>query len=84
MICVENDAKVDARCHALKSDLSFLKFTKADAKEDKEKEEKIGFILFKLPFLTIEKIVYTTKKSNFQVKDTNHMEIPRILTKQKI
>ena len=29
----------------------------------------------------IEKIVYTTKKSNFQIKDTDHMEIPRILTK---
>ena len=33
--------------------------------------------------MTIEKIVNTMKKSRFLVKDTDRMEIPRILTKQK-
>ena len=63
VICVENDAKVDARCHTLKIDLRYLKCTKIDAKEkekkEKEKEkkekekkekEKIGMNLLKSPF----------------------------------
>ena len=79
VIRVENDAKVDARCHTLKIDISYLKCTKIDAKE-----EKIGMNLLKSPFLTIEKIVYTKKKSNFDMTDTDQMEIHRILTKQKI
>ena len=40
VICVENDAKVDARCHTLKIDISYLKCTNFDAKEKKEKEKK--------------------------------------------
>ena len=41
VICFENDAKVDARCHTLKIDLRYLKCTKIDAKEkEKEKKEK--------------------------------------------
>ena len=51
VICVENDAKVDARCHTLKIDIRYLKCTKIDAKEKKEKEkEKIGMNLLKSPF----------------------------------
>ena len=57
VICVENYAKVDARCHTLKIDLRHLKCTKIDAKEKekkkekkKEKEEKIGMNLLKSPF----------------------------------
>ena len=51
VICVENDAKVDARCHTLKIDILYLKCTKIDAKEKKEKEkEKIGMNLLKSPF----------------------------------
>ena len=54
VICVENDAKVDARCHTLKIDLRYLKCTKIDAKEkEKEKEkkkEKIGRNLLKSHF----------------------------------
>ena len=38
--CVENDAKVDARCHTLKIDISYLKCTKFDAEEEKEKVEE--------------------------------------------
>ena len=49
VICVENDAKVDARCHTLKIDIRYLKCTKIDAKEKKEKE-KIGMNLLKSPF----------------------------------
>ena len=48
VICVVNDAKVDARCHTLKIDISDLKCTKIDAKE--KKDEKIGTNLFKSPF----------------------------------
>ena len=87
VISVENDAKVDARCHTLKIDIRYLKCTKFDAKEKKEKKErmeKIGMNLLKSPFLKIEKIVYTKKKSNLQVKNTDHMEVPCILTKQKL
>ena len=94
VIFVENDAKVDARCHTLKIDIRYLKCTKFDAKEKKEKKEKkkekkermekIGMNLLKSPFLKIEKIVYTKKKSNLQVKNTDHMEVPCILTKQKL
>ena len=86
VICVENDAKVDARCHTLKIDIGYLKCTKIDAKEKekKEKKKKIGMSLFKMPFFTIKKVVYTRKKSNFQVKDTDRMENPRIPTNQKI
>ena len=41
VIFVENDAKVDARCHTLKIDLRYLKCAKIDAKEkEKEKKEK--------------------------------------------
>ena len=40
VICVENDAKVDARCHSHKIDTYFLKCKKIDAKEEKEKEER--------------------------------------------
>ena len=40
VICVENDAKVDARCHTLKIDIRDLKCTKVDAKEEKEEKEK--------------------------------------------
>ena len=69
-----------ARCHTLKSDIRYLKCTKNDAKE----REKIGMSLLKMPFFTIEKVVYTTKKSNFQIKDTDNMVIPRILTAQKV
>ena len=47
VICVENDAKVDARCHTLKIDLRNLKCTKIDAKEN---DEKIGMNLLKSPF----------------------------------
>ena len=56
VICVENDAKVDARCHTLKIDIRYLKCTKIDAKEKKEKEkkkekkDKIGMNLLKSPF----------------------------------
>ena len=55
VICVENDAKVDARCHTLKIDLRYLKCTKIDAKEKEKKEkekkkEKIGMNLLKSPF----------------------------------
>ena len=58
VICVENDAKVDARCHTLKIDLRYLKCTKIDAngkkerkeKKEKEKKEKIGMNLLKSPF----------------------------------
>ena len=55
VICVENDAKVDARCHTLKIDIRYLKCTKIDAKEkekekEKEKKEKIGMNLLKSPF----------------------------------
>ena len=52
VICVENDAKVDARCHTLKIDLRYLKCTKIDAKEKKEKKEKekIGMNLLKSHF----------------------------------
>ena len=46
VICVENDAKVDARCHNLKIDARNLKCTKIDAKD-----EKIGINLLKSPFL---------------------------------
>ena len=46
MICVENDAKVDARCHNLKIDARNLKCTKIDAKD-----EKIGINLLKSTFL---------------------------------
>ena len=56
-----------ASCHTLKSDIRCLKCTKNDAKEERE---KIGMSLLKMPFFTIEKVVYTTKKSNFQVKET--------------
>ena len=38
MIFVENDAKVDVRCYALKIDIRYLKCTKIDAKKEKEKE----------------------------------------------
>ena len=89
VIFVKKDAKVDARCHTLKIDIRYLKCTKFDAKEsEKEKKEKkvekIGMNLLKSPFLKIEKIVYTKKKSNLQVKNTDHMEVPCILTKQKL
>ena len=57
MIFVENDAKVDVRCYALKIDIRYLKCTKIDAKEKKEKKEKVGMNLLKSPFLKIEKIV---------------------------
>ena len=53
VICVENDAKADARCHTLKIDLRYLKCTKIDAKEKEEKEkkkEKIGMNLLKSHF----------------------------------
>ena len=40
VICVENDAKVDARCHTLKIDLDFLKCTKINAKEKEEEKEE--------------------------------------------
>ena len=56
VIFVENDAKVDARCHTLKIDIRYLKCTKIDAKEKKEKEkkkekkDKIGMNLLKSPF----------------------------------
>ena len=46
--------------------------------KDRNEIDKIAF------FLTIEKIVYTTKKSNFASKHTDRMENPRIPTKQKI
>ena len=56
MIFVENDAKVDARCHTLKIDIRYLKCTKIDAKEKKEKEkEKIGMNLLKSPFFNDRK-----------------------------
>ena len=47
VICVENDAKLDARCHTLKIDIRDLKCTKIDAKE--KKKEKIGMNLIKSP-----------------------------------
>ena len=49
---VKKDAKVDARCHALKIDIRYLKCTKFDAKESEKekKEEKIGMNLLKSPF----------------------------------
>ena len=56
MIFVENDAKVDVRCYALKIDIRYLKCTKIDAKEKKEKEKKkekknkVGMNLLKSPF----------------------------------
>ena len=53
MIFVENDAKVDARCHTLKIDIRYLKCTKIDAKEKEKKEkkkEKIGMNLLKSHF----------------------------------
>ena len=40
VICVENDAKVDARCHTLKIDTRYLKCKKIDAKEEKEEKAK--------------------------------------------
>ena len=40
VIFLENDAKVDARCHTLKIDIRYLKCTKIDAKEKKEKEKE--------------------------------------------
>ena len=85
VIFVENDAKVDARCHTLKIDMGYLKCTKFYAKEKKkERMEKIGMNLLKSPFFKDRKIVYTKKKSNLQIKDTDHMEAPCILTKQKL
>ena len=65
MIFVENDAKVDVRCYALKIDIRYLKCTKFDAKEkekekkekkeEKEKKEKIGMNLLKSPFFNDRK-----------------------------
>ena len=40
VICVENNAKVDARFHTLKIDIRYLKCTKIDAKEKEKKKEK--------------------------------------------
>ena len=54
VICVENDAKSDSRCHTLKIDIRYLKCTKIDAKEKKEKE-KIGMNLLKSPFFNDRK-----------------------------
>ena len=51
--------------------------------EGEEGKDRNEFVKNRL-FLMIEKIVYTTKKSNFQIKDTDRMEIPRILTIQNI
>ena len=51
VICVENDAKLDSRCHSLKIDICYLKCAKIDAeKKEKEKKEKIGMKLIKSPF----------------------------------
>ena len=50
VIFVENDAKVDARCHTLKIDIRYLKCTKIDAKEKEKKKEMIGMNLIKSPF----------------------------------
>ena len=47
VIFLKKDAKVDAGCHILKIDISYLKCTKIYAKE---KEEKIGMNLLKSPF----------------------------------
>ena len=50
VIFLKKDAKVDAGCHILKIDISYLKCTKIYAKEKKkEKEEKIGMNLLKSP-----------------------------------
>ena len=61
VICVENDAKVDAMCHTLKTDIRYLKCTKIDAKEKekKEKKEKIGMNLLKSPFFDDRKKSFT-------------------------
>ena len=40
VIFVENDAKVDARCHTLKIDTRYLKCKKFDAKVEKEEKAK--------------------------------------------
>ena len=55
-----------------------------EGEEEGEEGKKIGMNLLKSPFLKIGKIVYTKKKSNLQVKNTDHIEIPYILTKQKL
>ena len=73
---------MDARYHTLEMDIRDLKCTKIDAKEKEKK--KIGMNLLKSPFFDDRKKSFTKKKSNFQIKDTDQIEIPRILTKQKI
>ena len=50
--------------------------------EEGEGEDRNKF--FKSPFLKIEKIVYTKKKSNLQIKKKDHLEVTCILTKQKL
>ena len=89
VICVENDAKVDARCHTLKIDLRYLKCTKIDAKEKekKEKKKKIGMNLLKSHFFDDRKNRLhdeETKLPNQRYGSYAIMEIPRILTMQKV
>ena len=54
-----------------------LKCTKIDAKE------KVGVNLLKSPLFDDREKSFTKKKANFPVKDTDQIEIPRILTRQK-
>ena len=85
MSCVENDAKMGARCHNLKIDIRNLKCTKIDAKKEKGKgvreEETIRIFAPKFPFHADEKNFYSTRNSNFTSRHTDRVEIPRIPTK---
>ena len=87
MICVENDAKVEARCHTLKIDIRFLKCTKIDAKE---KEETIGRNLFKLPFFDDRKNCLHDEETDFSSKrygsygDSSHPHETKIKLLAKI
>ena len=52
--------------------------------EEEGEEGKYRILFFKIALFDSQKIGKTMEKSTPHVKDTDHMEIPRILMKQKV
>ena len=59
-------------------------YAKNDSKEEEEEEEIVGIFSPNLSFFRKQKNRKRELNLNFCYKDTVHIEIPRLLTKQKI
>ena len=78
----KNDVKVEARCHTFRIDVRPCNARKS-IRRTRKRRKISDYFGQNCPFWTVQKIGNTIEKSTLNVKNMDHMEIPRCVTKKK-